>query len=132
MGVEGRVGEAGKEVKDGFCTPRRSAMDLVKIGNFPNLIPNGHKHHPMMNGHTQRLKGSQLLSATGSARRHKGPENLAREGLFRPESTGMIPQCFPLRREITVASGDAYRSTLAHCPRKVCVCVCVAPLPKRK
>jgi len=93
-------------------------MNLVKIGNFPDLIANGHKHHPMMNGHTQRLKGSQLLSASRSARGHKGPENLACKGLFRPESAGMIPQCFPLCREIAVAGRDTYEATLAHCPRR--------------
>ena len=116
-GVVG-AGGLGKNGKSGFCTPWRSAMNLVKIGNFPNLIPNRDKHHPMMNSHTQRLKSSQLLSAAGRSGRHKRPENLAGKGLFRPEPPGMIPECFPLRREITVACGDACAPTLAHYRRR--------------
>lgn len=94
---------------EGASTPRATTVDFIQVGQQrkSGLVTQRDEDKTVMGQSAHGRQSGGFLTTTHGA---SGDENtcvLAPEATGGPDGAGLVPEGLPLRREITVASGDA-------------------------
>lgn len=98
----------------GSSTPWATTTNLRNVCQHWEsvLVAQWDKDHSVMDESAHRGDGSRFLAASGSTGRDEHAYILAIELALGPDTAGLVPECLPLRREVSITGWDAEQDSI--------------------